>query len=203
VPDHPVLGEIKEMYKLATDAFVLPLTEEMDIFPRRKRIPLIARVNDGTIRAKKKRKGKVRVFVSMGRSVAPKMKGFGPEFSVIAPEGEYGIDIDIPIPAGAKNITPYLRNADFAVVKTGYSLVSECICLHKPFIGLRRGDMIEDRFTGKTIEGLGIGKTIAFKDMDLDTVEAFDWKAHAKAYDRLDARFRNEGWRDIEAWLRG
>ena len=201
-PDHPILDEIKSMYRLATDAYVLPLTEEMDIFPRRKRIPLIARISKETVEMKV-RKGKVLVFVSMGRSVAPRMKGLGPGFSVIAPQGEYGIDVDVPIPPGTKNLTPFLRKADFAVVKTGYSLVSECICLRKPIIGIRRGEMIEDRFTGRTIEGLGIGKTIAFKDMAPGFMEAFDWKAHGKAYDRLDARYVNEGWRDVDAWLRG
>lgn len=198
-PDHPINEKILSMYRKATDAYVLPLTEEMSIFPRRKEISLISRVSEGIVDIKSRKK---KIFVSMGYSVFPDLRSFlkNPEHDFIVPHHlETKADV-IRIPIDDTNITPYLRSADLALMKTGYSSISEAIVLKKPIIAVKR-KMIEDEFTGRTIEELGIGVSVFLENLKDFDIKNFNLESHRIAYDSLSSLYQNTGWKKVNEWI--
>ncbi|MDG6218138.1 MAG: hypothetical protein QCI00_01705 [Candidatus Thermoplasmatota archaeon] len=189
-PDHPILEEIKTMYRTSSQTFVLPLTERMEIFPNRKEISLISRTSSEKLKLDSSKK---KVFISMGYSVFPDLKNIGSEnVQYVVP---YHVKIkndDIRIPKDCKNITPYLEASDYAVLKTGYSSIAEAITYKKPIIAIKR-KMIEDEYTARTIEKLGIGISYYLDEVDSDTIDNFDFNKLRNNYKGLPERFSNTG----------
>ena len=184
-----ILDRMKEMYRKADMAYVLPLGEDMDIFPRRKKIPLIARIDLGEPREPEG------VTISMGKSAFPSLEErLSPKYKYFIPE--HLIKRDLPnverIPGSVHNLEDYFRRSYFVIAKTGYSSVAECIALKKPILGIKRRGCIEDEYIGKAIERLGIGKAIFFEDLNLDIIENFDNLEFNKNYEIILNIYENE-----------
>ncbi len=204
LPGHPIIEKFKQMYQNANQAFVLPLGEEMKIFKKRKNIPLISRGISKRIVSNKTKRKNLKIFFSMGYSVFPKLNHLAQDdsISIISPHHLFKKENTyISIPKKCKNICKYMEFSDFAVVKTGYSSIAECINLKVPILGVKREGINEDTIIEKWIEKLGIGKAVSFKELDIDLLKTFEWEKYKKAYEKLPKRFENNGHEEIINWI--
>ena len=205
IKGHPIIDIYEKMYQMASEAYVLPLGEDMRIFRKRTEIPLIAKVSDNNFSIKIRNPGnRKKVFFSMGYSIFPNIKHLTNEndlFTIMPEHLCSANECDVRIPATCKDLSRYVASSDFAVVKTGYSSVAECIALKKPIIGIRRTLINEDRIIGKWIERLGVGEVIDFDQLSVEYIRSFDFEKYKSAYEKLPKRLLNIGHKEVYKWI--
>lgn len=207
-PNHPIIPLYKQMYQHSSNAYVLPLGENLNVFPSsiRKKIPLMANTNRYNKNIQTKPKKKRYVFISMGKSITPKLDEYleNKKIQFILPEHlvKHPKENHTLIPKHCINITSYLAYADYALIKTGYSSVAECIINHIPILGIKRTGINEDAYIGKWIDRLGVGKTINFDEITTTQIQEFPYESYQKKYDTLPKRMQNKGHVHILNWIK-
>jgi len=203
LPDHPICQKLKNAYELATDAYRLPLSEDMSIFRNLKNISLIVRtkLNEPEFEFIKT---KPTIFISMGYSVNPEINKIriNSKFDFILSSNLKKFSNNhLIIPSETTVVSSYIKKADFALIKTGYSLVAECINLKIPIIGVKR-NLIEDEMVGKYISHLNIGEIINFCDLGNYDLGSFDYAKYRSNLMELGPMYDNSGWIEVEKWVK-
>lgn len=192
--NHPISSFFKEMYEKTDLALVLPLGGGMRVFPNSKDISLVSRTSNKKFSILKS--DKPIVFFSMGKSICPNLKNcvdFSKIQAILPDHLVNDNDVFFKIPRNEKNLCQYLKASDFAIVKTGYSSVAECITHKIPLIGVKRKGIIEDTAIGHHIKELGVGESIFYGDLCEYDIESFNFHSFKNSYKDIPKRFENVG----------
>jgi uncharacterized protein (TIGR00661 family) len=176
--DRRCIEEIKKSYQKADYAFVLPFhCGGMDIFDKREEFPLIARrktmTKEEVYQRLKIKEDQKLIYISFGFSV------FNEELienlrSIRLKKG-YTLLLSsrvtnklrrniVSIPKDDKASHNYIAACDLAVIKVGFSTVSECISSSIPLVLVGRRRFVEDYFTINTLLDVGIAKEISMEE---------------------------------------
>ncbi len=98
------------------------------------------------------------------------------------------LDLDSKV----KNMQDYVAAADYCIIKSGWTTISECMISGKPMALIGRPDVAEDRMSIKMLEDLGCGIEIdasELSDMEslMEKLEAYEWKCepHENAHKKI------------------
>jgi len=205
----PTTEKIKEAYKLANRALVLPFNEKMDIFKRKKEISLVSREITTNKHEMRKRhsvedKGMI-VYIGIGMSSNPSYfknikKLNMPNLRFLFSSNVRPLFNNIiNIPVKETEMQNYIAMCDLVISRTGYGIVSEAIKGKVPMILFKRKGFKEDELTKNKVEELGIGKYISEKSFlegswtkRIDEMQ--NWK---RQFDKLPKRFIDDGTDEI------
>lgn len=196
---------LEEAYRAGDAALVLPFNEDMDLFRRRKEIPLVSReITEDRYRLRKKygiKDEDTLIFLGIGRSLdtsilkdLKKIDLSGVKL-MVSSGVKLPIDSPIQIPAHETETQNYIAMCDLVVSKAGYSTASEALRAEVPMFLFRREGYEEDKIIVQEVEAQGIGKEISESSfLAGDWLEMVDnLQSYRDAYDSLDDRFGGDG----------
>lgn len=165
-PETEEVGRLRDAYRQASCACILPFTLAMDKFPRKKRVGLVSRTVTVSRTEMRQRLGipERDFLVFLGKDSASPSGSPGPVaphpgIRFLLPSG-----ISLPgalhIPAEETESQNWIGMCDCVVTKCGYSTVSEAVRAKIPLLVWKREGFIEDEVIAAKIENLGIGKTV-------------------------------------------
>ncbi|MDD4256003.1 MAG: hypothetical protein PHP59_11600 [Methanofollis sp.] len=207
----PETERIREAYRCATGALVLPLHEEMGVFRERRETGLLCREVTRNRKEMRRRFGlsddDLLVYLGTGWSVEAFPGGIGELVrqgaTVLVSSnracGETGV---IHIPQDETETQDYIAMCDLVVTKPGYSTVSEAMCARVPMLLYRRERFAEDEFIIDPIEKMGVGRALSWQDFqtrewtdDLDTLLSLK-------ENYTDGTFKRDGAEDCMEYIR-
>jgi uncharacterized protein (TIGR00661 family) len=156
----PLVADMEQSYSQATLALTLPFSSALDVFPRREKIPWIARVSPLT-------RDEARQKFALPRSAVIVLLSFGglglkrlrweelkqqSEYYFVASDEAMREEGNLRIfPDGQKNYADLIRAADVIVTKPGYGIVADAIAHRVPVLYTDRGEFAEH---AKLVEAL-------------------------------------------------
>lgn len=155
-----IVEQIRGYYEKTTLALEVPLGHPIDVFPRRERIPLIARKAEADA-ARTRRElgvedGQVAVLLALkGDETAGRRLRVDDAtirlytFSAIEGDGVIRLDEE-----WQTRFPEVLAACDVVLSKPGYGIVSECIANKRPLLHLPREGFLETPFLLEDMEGL-------------------------------------------------
>ncbi|MCK4306673.1 hypothetical protein KAW50_00440, partial [candidate division WOR-3 bacterium] len=171
--DIPATERIKEAYRCADIAVVLPFNEEMNILKKKREIGLVSREITVDRPGMRKRCGisddELLVYVGVGVSFDPSYMRSMKQIEepnvkfLISSNAELPFENVIKIPNNETETQNYIGMCDLVVSKTGYGTVSEAVSAKIPMFLLKRDGFKEDELIGIKVEEMGIGKFISEK----------------------------------------
>ena len=212
---------IKEAYRCADIALVLPFNDEMDFlkFRKKKEISLVSReitVDRYDLRRRHCLKDdELLIYVGVGISFDPfylrnMQKIAMPDVKfLVSSNAELPFGEAIKIPTNETETQNYIAMCDLVVSKTGYGTVSEAVRAKIPMFLLKREGFKEDELIGNKVEEMGIGKFISEKSF-LDGDWASDLNLNSlgeyiKRFDNLSSisKINSDGIPEIVEAIKG
>ena len=196
---------IKEAYRCADIALVLPFNEDMGIFKKKKEVSLVARKITADRSDLRRKHGiqdsELLIYIGVGRSFNPSFLRNLKEINnkniklLVSSNVKMPLKNIIRIPDAVTETQNYIAMCNLIVSKTGYSTVSEAIRARVPMFLFKRKGYKEDEIIGNKVEELGIGQQISGRSfLDGDWIGELDELDKYKAkFDYLDGRFRKDG----------
>jgi len=205
----PALEQMKDAYKLADLALVLPFNEDMNVFKKQKKVGLVSREITGNKYDMRRTLGvsdsEMLVYIGVGRSFDPSflsnMKNLDiPDLKLLVQSNVHlPFENVIRIPENETETQNYINICDLVVSKTGYSTASEAIRAKVPMFLLKRDGFQEDELIGDAIEGMAIGRIISEKSFLYGEWrhEIDDLDMYIMNFDNMDDRFKRDGMKEI------
>lgn len=204
-PGHPALDVIRTAYAAADLGLVLPFDDGMQVFPKRRKIGLIARQITESRSTLRERYGldedQVVVYLGPGKDSPALSPGTACRLSdagitcVVSTAAEAGVRGLIRIPAGETESQNYVGMSDLVVAKGGYSTISEAVQARVPLALFQREGFFEDHLFTDQVAAWGIGREIsgeAYRNGawidDLDRLG--DYRDH---FDTIGAPYTTDG----------
>lgn len=169
----PETERIREAYRCATGALVLPLHEKMEVFRGRREAGLLCRKRTRKREEMRRFFGlseeETLVYLGTGWSVDASPRGIGglvrQGATVLVSSnrtcGERGV---ICIPEDETETQDYIAMCDLVVTKPGYSTVSEAMQAGVPMLLYRREGFVEDDAIIDPVEEAGIGQALSWQE---------------------------------------
>lgn len=148
----PLIAEMEQYYSQASLALTLPYSCALDVFPRRERIPWIARVSPLTRDEARQKfllpRSAVIALLSFGgfglkrlrweELTKPSEYYFVMSGNVVKQDGNLRI-----VPDAQRNYADLIRAADVIITKPGYGIVADAIAHQVPVLYTDRGEFAE------------------------------------------------------------
>ena len=206
--------QMKEAYKLADLALVLPFNEDMDAFKKQKKVGLVSREITREKYDLRRTMGvsdsELLVYMGIGMSVDPSFlcnmnKSDIPNLKLLVqPDVNLPFKNVIRIPENETETQNYINMCDLVVSKTGYSTASEAIRAKIPIFFIKRDGFKEDDLIGDAIERMGIGRFISKSSFMGGEWwhEINDLDKYTMNFDNLEDRFKNDGIKEIMNYIK-
>ena len=203
--DNQITRTLKDAYKSATLACLLPFREPMKVFRKRFPVSLVSRNINVTKSEFRKSLGikenEKLIYVGLGKSMDEKILSNltridRPDTRLLLPSGaKLPSKKNIKIPRDYTETQNYLGACDLIVSKAGYSTVSEAVRAKIPVFIFERENFHEDIFVRNELKKLKIGEVITFEEfINCDWIDKIeDLKKYKENFNNLRGEYTEDG----------
>jgi hypothetical protein len=195
-PEVDEVSRLRDAYRKASYACVLPFDIGMDRFAVQERVGLVSR-NITVSRSEMRHRLGVPendFLVFVGKSPDTPLLSGDPGIRFLVSSGNSCPDV-LVIPAEETESQDWIGMCDCVVTKCGYSTVSEAVRAHVPVLVWKREGFIEDSAISAKIETLGIGKMVsgAADGVDYCLTDRSSIERFRHRYETIDPLYHENG----------